>query len=142
MSRSLSQGAAPVTKACARTTLRVAGRAPGEIRAHPVHGGAEHRRVVGPLGAELLAGEGGFEVRQSVDGDLAVLVGQYDGPVAGRGVGAQVDAGPAHESGADAEPPGRVVVAGDHHGGDAEVGEAVQRVVEELDGAERGTARS
>lgn len=46
-------------------------------------------------------------------------------------------AGAAHEPRADAEAAGRIVVPGDHHRGHAEVGEPVQRVVEQLDGGQR-----
>lgn len=48
-----------------------------------------------------------------------------------------MDAGPAHQTGAHAEPAGRVMVSGDHHRGYADGGEPVQRPVEELDGGQR-----
>jgi hypothetical protein len=67
-----------------------------------------------------------------------VPVGEDErGGAVGR-VGAQVDAGALEESGADAEAARRVVVAGDHDGGDAEGGEPVEGVVEEAHGAEWG----
>ncbi len=94
--------------------------------------------MAGLLHPELVLHEGRFEVRQTVEGDVAVGVGQHDGGAGGGRLGPQVDAGAVDESGADAEPAGGVVVAGDHHRGHAEVREAVQGVVEELDRGERG----
>lgn len=114
-----------------------AGRAGGEVGAHPVHGGGEHRLVPGALHAELVPHQGGLQVGQAVEGDVPVRVGQQDRGAARGGLGPQVDAGAAHEPRADAEAAGRVVVSGDHHRGHAEVGEPVQRVVEQLDGGQR-----
>lgn len=141
MSRSLSLASPPVTKAWARTTERVL-RAGGEVGADPVHRGGQHRFVSGLLHAEPLADEGGFEVGQAVEGDVPVGVGEDDRGAAGGGVGAQVYAGAADESGADAEAAGGVVVAGDHHRGHAGLGEAVQGLVEQFHGGEGGTALS
>ena len=121
MSRSLSLGSPPVTKAWASTTERVPARRGRRGRRGP---GPWRRRappVAGLVGAELVPDQGGFEVRQPVEGDVAVRVGQHDGGAAARRVGAQMDAGAADQPGADAEPAGRVVVAGDHHGGHARV---------------------
>lgn len=119
-----------------------AGAAGGEVVADPVHGGAEHRLVAHLRCVEGVLDQGRFEVRQPVERDLAVYVAQYDGVGAPGGVGPQVDPGPADQPGPHAEPPGGVVVAGDHHGGHTEVGEAVQYLIEQLDGGQGGTARS
>lgn len=48
-----------------------------------------------------------------------------------------MDARAPDESGADTEAAGRVVVAGDHHRRHAQVGEAVQGIVEQLHRGER-----
>ncbi len=114
-----------------------AGRAGGEVGAHPVHGGGEDGLVPGALHTELVPDEGGLQVGQAVEGDVPVRVGQQYGGATGGGFGAQVDAGPAHEPRADPETAGRVVVPGDHHRGHAQAGEPVQRVVEQLDRGER-----
>lgn len=115
-----------------------AGRAAGEVGADAVHGGGEDDLVSGLRHRELVLDQGGFEVGKAVEGDVAVVVGEDDGRADGGRVGAQVDARAVDESRADAEAAGRVVVAGDHHGGHAQLGEAVQRVVEQLDGGQRG----
>src|SRR5690606_58095 len=92
-----------------------AGRADGEVGADLVHGGGQHRLVGGLRHLEPFLDQGWFEVGQPVEGDLAAGVGQHHGGAAGGGVGAQVDAGAADVPGADVEPAGGVVVAGDHH---------------------------
>lgn len=112
-------------------------RAGGEVGADAVHGGGEHRLVAGLLHPELVFDQGGFEVRQTVEGDVAVGVGEHDGRAARRGLGPQMDAGPVDEAGAHAQPARRVVVPGDHHGRHPEGGEPVQGVVEQLDRGER-----
>ncbi len=114
-----------------------AGRAGGEVGPYPVHGRAEDRRVIGLRGGQCVADQRGFEVGQAVAGDVAVLVAEHDGVGAARRVGAQMDSGALDQPGADAEAARRIVVAGDHHGGDAQPGEAVQGLVEEFDGRER-----
>lgn len=110
---------------------------PREIGPYAVERGGEHRLVSGFRGFELLADQGRFEIRQSVEGDVAVCVGEHDGGGAAGGVGAQVDARVVDETGTDAEPTGGVMVPGDHHGRHARLGEPVQRAVEQLDGGER-----
>lgn len=49
-----------------------------------------------------------------------------------------MDARPLDQTGADPEPPGRVVVAADEDGRNAEVGEPVQHLVEERDRLQAG----
>ena len=138
MSRSLSLGSPPVTKAWARTTERVPGRPRGEVGAHPVHGGGEHRLVARLLHAELVLDQGRFEVGQPVEGDVAVGVGQHHRCAAQpSGSVRRWMPGAVDQPGADAEAAGRVVVPGDHDRRHAEVGEPVQGVVEELDGGQR-----
>ncbi|SCD60666.1 hypothetical protein GA0115246_103703 [Streptomyces sp. SolWspMP-sol7th] len=137
MSRSLSLGAPPVTKACARTTERVPFGAGREVGADPVERGAEDALVIGG-GGELVLDEPRFEVGQPVEGDLAVRVAQHDGLPALGGPGPQVDPGAAEQPGADTEAPRGIVVPRDEHGGHAERGEPVQRLVVQLDGGQRG----
>jgi hypothetical protein len=106
-------------------------RAGGEVGADAVQCRGEHGLVGGCLGVQLGAYQGGLEVGHSVDGDGAVFVVEEDGAGSVGGVGAQVDAGFGVQAGAGAEAVGRVVVAADHDGGDAEVGELVQSPVEQ-----------
>ena len=113
------------------------GPAVGEIGADPVHGRAQHGLVTGPLDPQRVLHQGRFEIGQTVEGDVAVVVAADDRVTARGGRGTQVDTGPVDEPGADTQAAGGVVVAGDHHGGDAGLGEPVQRGVEELDGGER-----
>ncbi len=113
------------------------GGAGGEVGADPVHGGGEHRLVPGLGGAEGVLDQGRFQIREAVEGDVAMGVGEDDGGGAALGVGTEVDARAFEEARADAEPAGRVVVAGDHDGRDADGGEPVQCPVEEFDGGER-----
>lgn len=89
------------------------------------------------LDPELGLDQGRFKIRQSVEGHVAVVVGEEDGRAARGGLGPQMDPRAADEPGADTEPTRRVVVPGDHHRGHPEVGEPVQRVVEELDRGQR-----
>ena len=128
-----------MTKACARTTERVPARPGGEVGADPVHGGArarprgrplsapERRRAPGPVRGRAAR----RRRRRRASSASSTGVPQPAGSVR-RWMPGAVD-----QPGADAEPAGRVVVAGDHHRGHAEVGEPVQGVVEQLDGGER-----
>lgn len=135
MSRSLSL-AAPRHEGVREDDGAGALGAGGEIGPYAVEGGGQHRFVTALGGLELLADQGRFEIRQAVEGDVAVGVGEDDGGGAAGRVGAQMDARVVDEPGADAEATGRVVVPGDHHGRYAGVGEPVQRPVEQLDGGE------
>jgi hypothetical protein len=89
-------------------------------------------------GAELVAGHGRFQVGQAVERHGAVRIVEHGGHVAGGRVGAQMDAGTLDQAGGHAQAAGRVVVAADHDGGNAEVGEAVQGVVVEVDCVQSG----
>lgn len=108
-----------------------------EVGPYAVERGGEDGFVARPRRLELVADQGRFEVGQPVEGDVAVGVAEHDGGGAAGRVGAQVDPGVVDEARADAEPAGRVVVSGDHHGRYAGLGEPVQRPVEQLDGGQR-----
>ena len=91
----------------------------------------------GLLGAQGVLDQGGFQIGQSIERDLAVGVAQHHGGGAVPGIGPQMDARSPDEPGADPEPAGRVVIAGDHDGRHTDVREPVQHVIEQLDGRER-----
>jgi len=107
-----------VTRACARTTVRDSPRAlaSAQIRAELVHD-----RV-------------GQQVRDAVDADLAVPVGQDHRPGDVGDGGAQVDAGRLAERGPEAEADRRVMVAAGEHQRNPGAGERREGLVEQCDG--------
>ncbi len=56
-----------------------AGRAGREVGPDPVHGGGEHGLVAGLVDTELAPDQGGFQVGQAVEGDVAVGVPRSTG---------------------------------------------------------------
>ena len=111
MSRSLSLGSPPTTKACASTTERVpAGRvarsAPDALDRRRQHGVVRPRRQPPRLGEHV-----GLEVGDAVDGDRTVLVLEQHGLVEAAGIGAQVHTGEVDQAGVEAEAAAGVVVA-------------------------------
>jgi hypothetical protein len=91
-----------------------------EVGAHPVHRRAQHRLVadlpVGrPAEAELVPGHLRLQVRDAVDRDLAVRVGEEDRLVEPVGLGAHVQPAGGQQLGEGAEPARGVVVAGSQH---------------------------
>ena len=105
MSRSLSDSSASPrlpTNACATTTERVPTRTAGEIASDPFHRRGEHRVVTGADGAERVPGELGLEVRERIDRDRAVVVGE-EHRIDDARLGAEVHPGIAEEAGTEAE---------------------------------------
>ena len=146
------------THACAITTVRFM-PAGGRVGADAGRRLAEHGRVA-PLPRRLLTGarirrggraarglglgrglvrqaEGGLQVRDAVDGDRPVLVGQHDRLREPGPVGAQVDAGRVDQRAVDPEPQRRVVVAADQDHPGAGAAEPGERVLAERDRVHR-----
>ncbi len=131
MSRSDSEGAPPVTNACADGDhLRQA--ALGGVGPDARHGRTQSR-LVRAVAAQL--GHDGVrqEVRDAVDADRP----EHDRPGEIGEPGAQMDAGARRQVRAETEPDGRVVVAAREHDRYTRRGEAGERVVEQGNGVGR-----
>ncbi len=113
---------------------RAGTRPGGEVFSDPVHRCAQDCLVAGGGGVEALSYQGGLEVGQTVEGDVAVLVLEQYGAGHVVGVGAQVDAGVFDQSGVHAESAGRVVVPADHDEGDLQLGKLREDPLEQVDG--------
>ncbi len=139
MSCSLSLGAAPLTKACATTTLRCPGRA-REVGADAVHRGPDDGLVrpgEGLVGdrREGVPRQVGVQVGDAVDRDRAVVVGEEHRVGQPRGLGDDADA-VVHDPGAEAEPCRGVVVARRQDDG-RRLRQALERAGEQADGVDR-----
>jgi hypothetical protein len=83
----------------------------GEVGPHAAHRLGEHARVTGRVDAQRLARRLRFEVRDPVQRNGSVLVGEHHRPVELGGAGAQVQPAGRGETGERAQPRRRVVVA-------------------------------
>ena len=142
------------THACAITTVRFMPRAAASARMRAVawpstvawlrcRGGSWPASAWPPSGVAgsrrglVRQAEGGLQVRDAVDGDRSVLVGQHDRLRQPGPVGAQMDAGRVDQRAVDPEPQRRVVVAADQDHPGAGVAEPGERVLAERDRVHR-----